>query len=150
MKTVRDILNTKVHLMISVEPDTTIYHALQVMAQHKLGSIIIAEDKKVMGIWTERDLLRNVMDDEFSIHTAKIKDYMSTGIQSIDIQASLNSLIDRFATLHNRHLLVTDEDTYVAVVSSGDAIRANLIERSEKYKELNTFLSWEYYEKWHK
>ncbi len=82
MKTAEEILQEKARDIISVTPDTTIEEALQLMSYHKIGAILIKEGEHIVGIWTERDLMRNVLSPGFDIRQARIGDYMTTNLLS--------------------------------------------------------------------
>jgi len=58
------------------------------------------------------------------------------------------SLLDKFIGLRKRHLLIDKEGTNIGLISSGDAIRASLAEKDRELKELNAYISWEYYDNW--
>ena len=149
MKTADDILKEKGTDLICVDENATIADALSVMIENKIGSILVKREGKIVGIWTERDLLRNTLENGFDHKTAIVKDYMSTDLISASAQDSVYLLMDKFLGLRLRHLLIChEEDSYTGMLSTGDIIKAALNEKSTELKELNKILSWEYYENW--
>jgi len=148
MKTAEEIVGTRKNPFISVQPDTVIVDALKSMEKSKCGSILVEENGHIIGVWTERDLIRNLLKPDFDINTTSVKSVMSTGLQSVDCSLTTNNVLDKFATLNMRHLLVKKNEDYIGIISLGDAVRANLQERTQKYNELSSFVSWEYYENW--
>ena len=148
MRTAADILRNNVHEIVSVTPDTTLYDALQVMASKKLGAMMVKEGEEYVGIWTERDLLRNVLTDNFDIKTSKIVDYMITDLKSSDSTETSYDMMDKFLGLRIRHLLIKEDEKVVGMLSIGDVIKACLREKTNEIKELNALASWEYYEEW--
>lgn len=148
MKTAEEILAEKDQGFICVSPDTTIYDALKVMVEKKIGSILIRDGEDIVGIWTERDLVQNTIIVGFDPKTALIKDYMSTNLQSVPHTATVYNLKDKFLGMRLRRLLIEKEGKYIGLLSTGDVIRASMMEKDKELKELNAMVSWEYYENW--
>lgn len=148
MKTALDIITDKKTKMVCVAPDTTIETALQVMVENKIGAILVKENDVYVGIWTERDLMRNILAPDFNIKNAKIGDFMSTPLHSAPHDAALIKLEEMFVGLFVRHLLVEKDSDYIGLLSIGDVIRASFLAKDLQIKELNAIASWEYYENW--
>ncbi len=148
MYTAEDILYEKGHKIISTEPDTTIKDALKFMVEHKIGSIVIKEDDKIVGIWTERDLMRNVLDESIDINSAKIGEHMTTTLRSAPHDASIIQLLDIFLGKRFRHIFIDKDGEYIGILSMGDVIKADLNKKTSELKELKATVSWEYYENW--
>ena len=62
MKTAEDIINDIGTGFIAVSPETTVYEAVKIMAENKIGNLLIQKDNEIIGIWTERDLLHALAD----------------------------------------------------------------------------------------
>jgi CBS domain-containing protein len=148
MYTAEDILYEKGHQIISVTKDTLIKDALKLMVENKIGSIAIKEKATIIGIWTERDLMRNVIDETCDIHSAKIGDYMTSNLRAAPHDATLVQLLDIFLGKRFRHLLVEKEGEYIGIVSMGDVIKADLNKKTQELDQLKATVSWEYYENW--
>ncbi len=148
MRTAEQILQDKEHHLIAVSPDTSIAEALQLMIKNQIGAMLIKENGQIVGIWTERDLMRNTMTAGFNAKTARIGDYMTTGLPSAPHDDSCYQLLDKFLGLRRRHLLIKKDDQYLDLLSIGDVIRSCLQAKDEELRKLNAFVSWEYYENW--
>lgn len=148
MKLAEDILNEKGKELISVPEDTTISKALEVMIENKIGAILVRRDENIVGIWTERDLMRNTVSGGFDPATAIIKDYMVTGLISAPASDDVYHLMDKFLGLRLRHLLIEKDGNYIGLLTTGDAIKATLHQKNKELKDMNEMLSWEYYENW--
>ena len=101
-----------------------------------------------MGIWTERDIFKDTLSLYFDPYTTKIGDRMTTYIHYASGNDSVLQLMDRFLGLRIRHLLIEKEGKFAGLLSAGTVVRAALTERSKQLKELNTMVSWEFYEDW--
>ena len=66
MQTARDILKEKKLKIVSISNDKTIFDAIQKMVEKKVGAILVKKKEEIVGIWTERDLLRNLLEPDFS------------------------------------------------------------------------------------
>ena len=150
MRTAVEILQDKDSHIVSVAPDTTIIEALRVMIKNQIGGILIQEGDKIVGIWTERDLMRNSITANFDVKVAKIKDYMTTGLLSAPHTDTVYQLLDKFLGMRLRHLLIEKDGSYIGLLSIGDVIKATLQEKDAELKELNAIVSWDYYENWQK
>ncbi|QHT66578.1 CBS domain-containing protein [Rhodocytophaga rosea] len=148
MKTAEEVLRENAREIISVIPDTTIYDALQKMVHHKIGAILVKEDNEIVGIWTERDLMHDVLREDFNIRTARIGDYMTTGLLSAPHTDSCYELMDKFLGMRLRHLLIEKNGEYIGMLSSGDVMKETLREKTREYETLNFEVSWDYYENW--
>ena len=148
MKTAGDILREKNQDFIYVGPEDTLFKAMEKMNQNKIGAMLIKDEDKMVGIWTERDLLRNAMEDGFDPRKARIKDYMTTGLQCADHNDTVYQLLDKFLGKRLSHLLIKKEEVYIGMLSTGDVIKASLNEKNQELSSLNAIVSWEYYENW--
>ena len=146
--TAGEILEEKEEKAIGVPPDTTIREALRLMMEKKIGSILVMEGEEVKGIWTERDLMKDTMSPGFDPETARIGDHMSVNLHYAAWEDTVLQLLDKFFGYRVRHLLVRKEGTFAGLLSAGAVVRAGLTERTKQLKELNTMVSWEFYEDW--
>ncbi len=148
LKTAEDILNEKGSEILCVPPDTTIYEALKIMTQNKVGAILVKEGDAYVGIWTERDLMHDTLKEGFDPQTAKIGDHMTKGLKTARHDETILSLADKFLGLRLRHLLIEREGQIIGLLSSGDVIRAGLQQRTEQLQELDDIVHLEYYDEW--
>lgn len=144
MKTAEEILMDKGTHMECVSPNATIADALKIMIDKNFGAIVVKENDDVVGIWTERDLMKNSLNGDFDLYTSKVGDYMKTNLESVDAGDAIYRLSDKILGIKIRHLFVTKNDKIIGLLSVGDVIRACLIERTHQLQDL----SLEYYEAW--
>lgn len=144
----RDILKEKGGHMVTINSDATVFQALTVMTQNKVGSIVVLEDEKICGIWTERDLMFRALEEGFDPKTARLKDNMSENLVSANVEEQAYQLYDKFLGRRIRHLLIEEDGEYIGLLSVGDVMRANLQQKNEEFEELNHMVSLEYYENW--
>ncbi len=148
MSTAEEILNQKGMKIISVEPDTTIVDALKIMLKNKIGAVLVKKGDDYVGIWTERDLMRNAITEDFDPKTAKIKNFMVRNLKTADYTDEIFQLEDKFLGMNIRHLLIEKKNKIIGLLSVRDVIQACLHEKDEELKKINAIANWEYFENW--
>jgi len=148
MKTADDIVKDKNSVIISIPHNQTVQQACEAMLNNKIGAIVIRKDNEYVGIFSERDLLQNITMGGFNPQSARVGDYMSSPIHTVSHDTPLHKLEETFLGLFVRHLLVEKEGEHIGMISIGDVLRANLLEKNQKFNDLESFVSWEYYENW--
>ena len=148
MKTAEEILEYKGMDMTVVDEITPICEALAVMNEKRIGSILVTRGDEIVGIWTERDLMRNCLSEGFNPQKSTVKDFMNTELQAADHNSDVYELMDHFLGKRMRHLLIKKEGKFIGILSSGDVMRATMAQKDEELKELNTIVSWDFYENW--
>lgn len=134
--------------MITISSEATVYQAVKIMAQNRVGAIVVVDEGRITGIWTERDLMYRVMEEDFNPKTELISQSMSKNLISAKADELAYQLSDKFLGRRIRHLLIDDGGDYIGILSVGDVMRANLQQRAEEYRDLNEMVSLEYYENW--
>jgi signal-transduction protein with cAMP-binding, CBS, and nucleotidyltransferase domain len=148
MKTAGDILNDKKRDMVTIRPDQTIREALERMQVNRIGAILVKRGEKIVGIWSERDLARDILKQGFDIDTALVENYMSTRLYTAPDDTPILKLQEMFLGLFIRHILITHRRKTVGLLSIGDVMRAGLLEKDTQIRDLTAMASWEYYENW--
>lgn len=148
MKTAEDILKEKNREMIFISPKQTIREAIRLMTENKIGAILVKKEDKIVGIWTERDLLYDSNQAGFDPDNHLIGEHMTTSLHTARHDASIDKIKEMFLGLFIRHIIIEKDGDYIGLLSIGDVLRASLIEQDRQIKELNKIASWEYYENW--
>ncbi len=150
MKSAADILANKKTQFFTIESDKTIYEALTKMNAHHVGAIVVVDGggDDIVGIWTERDLMRDILIPGFDPHKAIIGDYMTRDLHAASHETSINELKEMILDLFIRHILIEKNNRYIGLLSVGDVIRASLIAQDAHIEALKSHTSWHYYESW--
>jgi len=148
MTPAQKILSEKSGGIIGVPPETTVSEALQRMAEHRVGAIVVLEGETPIGIWTSRDLMRNILLADFDPQKDPIAKYMQTHLKTALHTATAYEMMDKFLGLRVNHLLIEKDGRYIGLLSSGDVMKAAIQEKTEELKSLQSMVSWEYYEEW--
>jgi len=148
MKTAEDIVIDKQSDIVFISWDQTVHQTCRKMIEKKIGAIVIKKDDEFVGIWSERDLLRNICSEGFDPLTARVSDYMSAPLHSAPHSTRIHKLEEMFLGLFLRHLMIEKDGEYIGMLSIGDVLRASLLAKHRQFAELNEFVSWDYYENW--
>ena len=148
METAKNMLTDKGREIVSVPAGTTLFATLEKMNQNKVGAILVTRNEKIIGIWTERDLMREVIQEGFDLRNALIEEYMTTVLISAPHTATVFNLMDKFLGLRIRHLFIEEDGNIIGLVSGGDVMKCVIHEKDSELKQLNSMVSWDYYEDW--
>jgi CBS domain-containing protein len=120
MPTVENILLEKGSDVIGLRGETTVRQAVGKMIEANVGCLIVEQDDKVIGIFTERDLLRRVVGSDKDPNTTVISEVMSSPVNSCKPSDDIEELFKTLSVSETRHLLVLDNDEPVGVISLRD------------------------------
>ena len=139
MATVRQILDAKGHDVATVGPDDTVYDAIKKMADKNIGSLVVVDGEKIVGIITERDYARNVILKGKTSPNTLVKDIMSTRVICAWPDQSVEECMAVMTEKAVRHLPVLENKSLVGLVSIGDLVKSIIgdqkfiIEQLERY-----------------
>ncbi len=148
METAKNMVADKGREIVSVPAGTTLFAALEKMNQKKVGAILVTRDERIIGIWTERDLMQDVIQEGFDLKIALIEEYMTTDLVSAPHTDTVYNLMDKFLGLRLRHLLIEEDGNIIGLVSGGDVMKCVIHEKDADLKQLNSMVSWDFYEDW--
>lgn len=148
MYTAEQIINEKQKKLITIDESAKIAEALKLMSENKIGAIVVTSKDKIVGIWTERDLVKNLTETGFDYKNSVIADFMSKDLVTAPHDFSVYKLLDVFLGRRLRHLFVKKDGEIIGLVSQGDVTKASLNEKSKELNELNKAYNWDYYEMW--
>jgi CBS domain-containing protein len=140
MKTLRQILAGKSGPLVIVSPDDAVFHALQVMADHNVGAVLVLDGKHLVGIFSERDYARKVILYGKASRDTLVREIMTDKVFYVTPDRTVDECMAIMTEKHFRHLPVIDaEGKVVGIVSIGDVVKETIcaqqfiIEQMEKY-----------------
>lgn len=141
MGKVRDIVKTKGSAVYSVPPTVTVYEAIELMCAKNIGGLLITENGKPIGIFTERDYARKLILKGKSSKDTKISDLMTSKLITVTMEDSVEACMELMTHRHIRHLPVVENDALVAVISIGDVVRFLLKEQQDIINHLEHYIA---------
>lgn len=141
MLKVKDILKTKGNNIWSVSPEATVYEALEIMAEKKIGALVVLKDEKLAGIFSERDYARKVILLGKSSKDTPVGELMTSKVYFVQPEQTVEESMALMSTHHIRHLPVLDDNDLVGVISLGDAVNAVMTAQKITIQDLTNFIT---------
>src|SRR5205085_7206351 len=114
------ILNQKSGNIFSIEPDATVFEAIEMMADKNVGALLVMKGEKLVGIISERDYTRKVFLRGKSSKETGVDEIMSSNVSTTKPSESVDECLRLMTDKHIRHLPVTDDGKVIGVISMGD------------------------------
>ncbi|MFC0775683.1 CBS domain-containing protein [Terrimonas alba] len=140
MGTVRNILQTKGNAVYTVSPESSVYEALEELENNNLGSLVVVENEKLIGIFTERDYARKIILKGRSSRETHVKDIMNERPLFVSPDTSIDACMQLMSSKFVRHLPVIDNDQLVGVISIGDVVRYIINEKDFIIENLEHYI----------
>ena len=141
MQNVKDILAQKDNHVWSVPPDTTVFDVLKTMSEKSIGSVLVMDGEKLIGIFTERDYARKVVLHEKSSRTLPVSDIMTRRVLCVSPERSVEECMALMTDGRLRHLPVLDHKKVIGVVSIGDLVKAIIHDQQILIDQLQQYIS---------
>lgn len=136
MTTVQHILDSKGHAVHSIAPDATVLDALKLMAEADVGSVVVMEGTRVVGIFTERQYARKVFLMGRASPTTQVREVMDTEVVCTHPTQNTEACMALMTDKRIRHLPVMDQGLLVGLVSIGDLMKNAIAEREFHIEQL--------------
>lgn len=140
MRTVQQLLDEKGGDILSVHPDESVYDAIQKLANANIGSLMVVEDDRPVGIFTERDYARNVILKGKSSPTTPVRDIMTTRVVYAQPEQTVEECMAVMTDKHIRHLPVLDGEKLIGMISIGDLVKSIIAEQKFTIEQLEHFI----------
>lgn len=138
---VSNILDDKGRVVLSVEPETSVYAALEKMAEHDVGALVVMKDGGLVGIVSERDYARKVVLHGHASKDMPVSEIMTSDVVTVASNDSVQSCMAIVTERRIRHLPVVDDDDLVGVISIGDVVKAVISDQEFLIKELEKYIT---------
>ena len=127
--------------LISVGPATTVFEALQRMAERNVGAVLVMDGGRLVGIFTERDYARKVVLRGLKSKNTPVGDLMTGKLVTVDPGLDGGQCMALMTEHHIRHLPVVEGGQVVGVISIGDAVKAVVDEQHFVIGQLTNYIS---------
>ncbi len=140
MSTVRRMLNHKLKGVWTVAPTTLVSEAVALMVEKDVGAVVVVDDSSVVGIITERDVVRKVVAAGKDVNTTQVQDIMTSRVLYVRPEQTLDECMALMDDKHIRHLPVLDGNQLLGIVSIRDAIKHVVAEREFVIEQLENYI----------
>jgi CBS domain-containing protein len=140
MDKVRDILQRKGSEYYYVQPDNSVFEALQTMAEKEIGAVMVLENGNLAGMFTERDYARKIVLHGHTSREAKVGDFMTKALFTVSPETSINDCMGVMTTKRIRHLPVMERNRIVGLISIGDVVNSVIRQQGDTIKDLENYI----------
>ena len=141
MKLVSELLGAKEREIWSVGPDGSVLEALNLMADKNVGALLVFEEEKLVGIFSERDYARKVILKGKASKDTTVKEIMSSKVLYVKREQTVEECMALMTDKHIRHLPVLEEDQVVGVISIGDVVKAIISDQDFMIHQLESYIT---------
>ncbi len=145
MNYVRDILKAKDGKIQAISPKATVYEALEKMSEKEVGALVVMENKKVVGIFSERDYARKIILQGKTSKKTLVKEAMSSHLFSVTPDTTVEDAMVLMTGKHIRHLPVFEKSKFVGIISIGDVLKLIISNKDFLINQLSDYIAGKYY-----
>ncbi|MFN3872589.1 MAG: cyclic nucleotide-binding/CBS domain-containing protein [Ignavibacterium sp.] len=138
MDTIKDII--KGREIYTVESGTTIKAAVNYMAEKGVGLVPVLKDGKLVGVFSERDLVKRVIAKDKDLNSTKVDDVMSTNLVIAKIDETTEQAMAKMKEAKTRHILIIDNENLVGVLSVRDLLEIDLNQCKTTVEVLHNYI----------
>lgn len=136
MAIIGQLLDKKGHEVLSVRPDETVSDAIRKMADKNVGSLVVMEGDKLVGIMTERHYARNVFLKGRASPTTPVRDIMESKVVFVRPDQSVDEAMAIMTEKAVRHLPVIEQGNVVGMISIGDLVKDKISDQTFVIEQL--------------
>ncbi len=140
MKTVRQILGAKGHTVFTIGPDATVYEALQQLAEHDVGALVVTEEGEVVGLVSERDCARKLVLLGKLTKDTPVREIMTKEVICVGSKQSADGCMALMSEKRVRHLPVLENGQLAGMISIGDVGKAIIEEHESTIEQLEHYI----------
>ncbi|MEA3430372.1 MAG: CBS domain-containing protein [Nanoarchaeota archaeon] len=123
MKTGIQVAEAMTEIPVSVSPETSLAECAKVMANKHVGSLVIKENEKFIGIVTEQDFVRKAMAKNLPADITTVKQIMKDTIFTISPEKDIFEALELMGEENIRHLPVTDGERFIGFITGKDILK---------------------------
>jgi CBS domain-containing protein len=141
MHTVDHMLRAKGGQIYSVEPTDFVLRAIEIMADHHLGALLVMNQGTLLGIVSERDYARKVILQNRSSHDTPVSEIMTSPAVTVTPRDTVHHCMQLMTERRFRHLPVVESGRVVGILSIGDLVKAVMEEQSAQIEQLERYIA---------
>ena len=141
MRTVRHLLESKAPEVFAIGPDQPVLDAIKLMADKRIGAVLVMQAGRLVGILSERDYARKIVLQGRSSATTPVRDIMTTDVISVGLADTADHCMQLVTNRRIRHLPVLEGDAVLGVVSIGDLVKAVIEDQQVEIEQLQRYIA---------
>jgi len=142
MTTVRQLLKGKGTHVETIDPEASVYHALERMAEHDVGALVVLDERgEVIGLVSERDYARKVILKGHASRDLKVREIMTEKPLCITSEQTVGECMEIMTGRRFRHLPVVENGQLAGIVSIGDVVKTIIEEQRSTIEEMEAYIT---------
>ncbi|MEP6634473.1 MAG: CBS domain-containing protein, partial [Luteimonas sp.] len=141
MRSVRQLLEAKAPEVFAIGPDAAVIDAIRLMAEKRIGAVLVMQEGRLVGILSERDYARKIVLEGRSSKDTPVRDIMTAQVIGVGLQDDLQRCMQVVTENRIRHLPVLDGDAVLGVISIGDLVKAVIEEQQLELDHLQRYIA---------
>lgn len=142
MPTAEAMLRRKGSTVVAVDPTATVLEAANVMNAHQIGSVVVCEGERLVGIFTERDILRRIVAKQREPSATRVGEVMTSTVACCSPRTRLEEIRALMRERRIRHVPVVDDkdDRVIGMISIGDLNQAEHEQQEETIRYMEAYI----------
>ena len=141
MSNIQTILNRKANCFWFIEPEATVQQAVRRLHEKKIGALLVMDDERLVGIFSERDLVNLVAQSGGLKADTPVSDVMTSQVYGVKLGTTVDEAMALMTDRHIRHLPVVDNDLVVGIVSIGDIVKEMIRDQEIQIRGLEAYIA---------
>lgn len=141
MRTIKHILDRKSRELAIIEPEKTVFEALKLMADKNIGSVIVMEGTRYLGILSERNYARQVVLLNKSSKQLPVREIMRTDLPNLSKNDPIEKCMEIMTQLNVRYLPVVENETLIGLISVKDLLDEVLLHQKDVIENLTHYIN---------
>ena len=141
MRTVRHLLEAKAPEVFAIGPDAPVIDAIRLMAEKRIGAVVVMQEGRLVGILSERDYARKIVLQGRSSKDTPVRDIMTSDVISVGLNDTADRCMQLVTDKRIRHLPVLDGGNVLGVVSIGDLVKAVIEDQQLELDQLQRYIA---------
>lgn len=141
MFVVKDLLYEKGNEVWTIAPGTLVREALEIMAEKRIGALLVIENNEPVGVFSERDLARRIIRAQEAPLEQPVNRYMTSPVITVRPLQTVEECMALMTDKHVRHLPVLENGKLLGLISIGDVVKGIIQSREKKIQQLENYIS---------
>ena len=142
MKTLRQFIAGKNKPIVAIAPEETVLRALELMAKHDVGALLVLEGDRLAGVFSERDYARKVILQGKSSRETKVSEVMTGKVLYVTPDASIEECMAIMTDKHIRHLPILENgEKVLGIISIGDVVKETISQQQFIINQLESYIT---------